>query len=99
MLYTVVAVLGIAAVVVFNKTDAVDDGIDEVGRWVLVVLGLPGVTTLLAFLFQVHACIVSAQRPCMTGREQFELLVFPVEWRIVLLSVFPSSLGCIYACL
>lgn len=49
MLYTVVAVLGIAAVVVLIETDAV-----HVVRWVLAVLGLSGVPTLLAFLFQVH---------------------------------------------
>lgn len=54
MLYTVVAVLGVALVVMLNETDAL-----HVVRWVLAVLGLSGVPTLLAFLFQVHLKAIS----------------------------------------
>lgn len=52
LLYALVALVGIAAVVVLNTTDA-DYGFRDVKQWVLVVLGLPGVAALLAFLFQV----------------------------------------------
>eukprot|EP00752_Nemacystus_decipiens_P005720 g5177.t1 len=50
MLYTIVAVLGIAAVVLLNEPNAV-----QVVQWVLSVLGLSGVPTLLLFLFQMRS--------------------------------------------
>lgn len=56
-LYAIVAVVGIIALVVFNKIEALNDGINDGWRWTFAVVGVPGVLTLLAFLFQVSELV------------------------------------------